>query len=363
MNHHIGKRLSALALALLTLLGLLTIYASALEPSTVTVELRPSVTILVDGVEQTFYDVTGKEVHTIYFNGTHYLPVRAIGELMGKNVNWNGASKTITLSSPRTTPPTVGTPDPNAKDAIITVEQRPDFKIIVDGTLRTFTDAQGNTVYPLLSSGTNYLPVRAIGELMGKAVSWDGQTRTITLTGNDPIVTDADTFGPSNGTTPATPGTTSNPGTLIGEEAAKTAALAHAKLTASQVTFVKCKLDREDGRQVYEVEFYATNHAEYDYEIDAYTGAILRVDYDAESDTPPSGTGSSGSYISEESAKSIALASVPGATTANVRKIKLDKDDGRWAYEVEIIYNGREYEFEIDAVTGKILKSESERAE
>ena len=100
---HRGRRLAALALCLLTLTGLLAVSAAAMgsTPVQVTAEVRPSVAILVDGVERTFYDASGKEVHAIYYNGTHYLPVRAIGELMGKNVNWDGSTRTITLSSLR----------------------------------------------------------------------------------------------------------------------------------------------------------------------------------------------------------------------------------------------------------------------
>ena len=79
------SRLAALGLCLAALLGLATVSAAALEPSKVTVELRPSVRILVDGTERTFYDVAGKEVHPIYYNGTHYLPVRVgrDGQLSG----------------------------------------------------------------------------------------------------------------------------------------------------------------------------------------------------------------------------------------------------------------------------------------
>lgn len=347
------KRTGALALCLCVLLNLLIASAAAAEPSQVAVELRPSVTIVVDGVERTFYDVTGKEVHTIYYNGTHYLPVRAIGELMGKNVNWDGSTKTITLSSPRTAASAAGTPDTAAKDAMITVELRPDISIVVDGVQRGFTDAQGGAVYPLLNSGTNYLPVRAIGELMGKSVSWNSQTRTITLSGsNDPVVTDADTFGPADAAPPAS-GT--NPGVLIGEAAAKNAALAHAGLTTAQVTFVKCRLEWEDGRQIYEVEFYTAGYREYDYEIDAYTGAVLSADYDAE-DYTPSGS-AAGAYISEDRVRSIALNRVPGATASHITKIELDREDGE--YEVGILYNGIAHEFEINACTGTICSWES----
>ena len=58
--------------------------------------------------------------------------------------------------------------------------------------------------------------------------------------------------------------------------------LSHAGLTADQVTFVRSKLDRDDGRLMYDVEFYTSDYKEYDYEIDAATGEILSYDYDAE---------------------------------------------------------------------------------
>ena len=49
-----------------------------------------------------------------------------------------------------------------------------------------------------------------------------------------------------------------------------------------------------------------------------------------------------------------------GATSKNI-SIELDRDDGWYIYEGEIVYDGMEYEFEIDADTGNILKWEEER--
>lgn len=69
------------------------------------------------------------------------------------------------------------------------------------------------------------------------------------------------------------------PSDLIGEDKAIELALTHAGLSQDQVTKLKAKLDEDDGRQEYEVEFHQGN-VEYDYEIDAATGAILSYEID-----------------------------------------------------------------------------------
>ena len=64
--------------------------------------------------------------------------------------------------------------------------------------------------------------------------------------------------------------------------------------------------------------------------------------------------------ISEEKAKEIALEKVPGATTQDIRQFKKDRDDGRYVYEGEILYNKTEYDFEIDAESGEIISWDQE---
>lgn len=212
---------------------------------------------------------------------------------------------------------------------------------------------------PLLYSGSVYLPVRSIGELMDKEVNWNNATRTVTLSGGS-LVTDADSFEDNNGGNNGSSDQPSTPTGMLTAEQAKQKALAHAGLQSSQVSFVRAHLDWENGRRVYDVEFYTKDYREYDYEIDAYTGKVLSFDYDAEHYRPGTGNGNqnSGSYISQAEAKRIALAQVPGATENNVRKVKLDWDDGRAEYEVKIVVGMLEYEFEINAVNGAILSQD-----
>ena len=68
----------------------------------------------------------------------------------------------------------------------------------------------------------------------------------------------------------------------IGAEKAKALALADAALKSAPRR-LKVKRDYEDGRQVYEVEFKA-GRMEYDYTIDAFSGAILKRDVERDDD-------------------------------------------------------------------------------
>ena len=145
----------------------------------------------------------------------------------------------------------------------------------------------------------------------------------------------------------------------IGVEKAKAIALKDAKV--SDVTFVKVKLDTEDGVKVYDVEFYKGN-VEYDYEIDAITGKIREKDLDIENYTIPqkknkNKNSNNTSDIGVEKAKEIALrdAGVSGVTFV---KAKLDYDDGVRVYDIEFYKDNVEYDYEIDATTGKIREKD-----
>ena len=147
--------------------------------------------------------------------------------------------------------------------------------------------------------------------------------------------------------------------TAVTEEQARETALSHAGLTADQVTFVRSKLDRDDGRLMYDVEFYTSDYKEYDYEIDAATGEILSYDYDVEGYSyQPNAT--PGTAITAEQARAIALAEVPGAAESDIYEFETDRDDGRLEYEGKIIYNNTEYEFTIDGYSGAIREWDAE---
>ena len=183
------------ALLLVAMVTALGVTATAASRS---IEVEDGIGISINGAKFTPRDADGKKVPVFLYNGTTYLPVRAIGELMGKNVNWDESARTITLAGARTTGKVAGTPDADATRQEVSVQLRKDFTIIVDNAKQNFTDSNGKAILPMLYNGTTYLPLRAIGELMGKTVDWNGATNTVALSGsNDLLVTDADSFNNS----------------------------------------------------------------------------------------------------------------------------------------------------------------------
>ncbi len=167
----------------------------------------------------------------------------------------------------------------------------------------------------------------------------------------------------------------------IGKDKAADIALEDASLSESDVTRLRISKDTDNGKGIYEVEF-TMNTTEYEYEILASNGDILSADFkelQGSSDPQPQGSNDpqpqrSDSHdssnhgavpqadvqISSEQASKLALDRVPGATEQDL-KIELDYDDGYYKYEGDIIYDQKEYEFEIDANTGDFLEWKEER--
>ena len=146
------------------------------------------------------------------------------------------------------------------------------------------------------------------------------------------------------------------------KEAALQTALKDAGVNEADASRIRVTMDRDDGMLVYEVRFDAAE-VEYDYEIDAQSGRIISTDverWDDDDRDDRNWTANANVAVSRDEAVKTALGKVSGATEKDVR-IELDYDDGRYRYEGDIIYNGIEYDFEIDADSGRILEWEEDR--
>ncbi len=155
-----------------------------------------------------------------------------------------------------------------------------------------------------------------------------------------------------------------NSGNYIGQEEARNRAYAHAGVTAKDVLKAKVELDDQDGVMIYEVEF-ETAAVTCEYEIDARTGRVLEYASKEKKtgSVPPAPTEQSGDkYIGQEEARNRAYAHAGIAAEDVLRaKVELDDQDGVMIYEVEFETAGAEYDYEINALTGKVLHHSEER--
>jgi uncharacterized membrane protein YkoI len=161
------------------------------------------------------------------------------------------------------------------------------------------------------------------------------------------------------------------PAMPIGKAAAAYAAEQYAGTTAVDSVTAEVDSELDESPAHYEVELH-TAWGEFEYLVDAYTGKVLSGQKDllTTASTPnvttkpsdqkpdPSGTAQDIGYAK---AKSIALnhAGV-SKNEAYDMDIELDDEDGILVYEVEFKSGNMEYDYEINAATGTILKYESE---
>lgn len=155
---------------------------------------------------------------------------------------------------------------------------------------------------------------------------------------------------------------------VLSHSEALAVALQQAELEEKQVQVWKNHLHEEDNLPVYEVEF-ADAAYEYAYTIQAKEGNVLQsqrkqlqtVTKNMQDKQNDSNAKQATTDIGESQAKSLALQHA-GFTENEIQKLNLKqtKEHGRNVYEVEFHAEQVEYEYQIDASTGEIIKFEQE---
>lgn len=167
------------------------------------------------------------------------------------------------------------------------------------------------------------------------------------------------------------------------EDAVKTA-LTDAGLSEDQVTFSEKKSDTENGVPVYQVDFF-TAETEYEYEIDAADGSILKKESKSVSPANSAGTDAvsgatpdaqsgatpdddtvalpEGSEAAIQAAQQIALADTGlSADAVTFGRVKQDTEHGVAVWEIDFYSGGTVYEYKISVEDGSIVEKESEPA-
>ena len=310
------KHLAAGGAALAVLTGMLAIPTLASSGSRTAQLDYQNMKVTLDGRTLNLTDSLGNPVEPFTINGTTYLPLATVGQILGLDVAWDSATNTVVLSSG------TGASAAGSRNYIGAAQAR---NIALNHAGLTASDVTFFRTQLDYDDGRAEYEVEFWKDRTEYDYEIDAVTGAILSVDHD-----------IEGYTPSAAQTSGD----IGAEQAKSIALNHAGVSAGDAAFVYAQPDYEDGRRVYEVEFYVGSR-EYDYEIDAATGDIVSYDYDAEHYTPqqPQGSGD----IGADRAKSIALSHAGvSAGDAVFLFAELDYDDGRRVYDVEFYAGSRE---------------------
>lgn len=172
------KRITSFLLAIIIVLSIQVPVSASQSTSEVDITYR-AIKVIVNGTEITPCDGNGvpTEPFIMKSTGTTYLPVRAIANALGLTPAWDGKTNTVTLTSGAEPYYGTGVPAATKLSTSEAITYR-DIKIVLDGT-EVATSAEP---FIMNSTGTTYLPLRAVASALGLVVAWDGETSTITLT-------------------------------------------------------------------------------------------------------------------------------------------------------------------------------------
>lgn len=169
-----------LMLILLMLIFSANVYA---ENEQISATLSKEISIVYNNEIKEFYDVNGTKVYPILYQGTTYLPVRAVSSMFSIDVKWDGENNKIYLNTGKTDPVTCKTINVfvSGKNETVLPNINKTISIEYKEKIQSFADVNGKVVYPLSYQGTTYLPVRAISNMYGATVDWDGENQKITI--------------------------------------------------------------------------------------------------------------------------------------------------------------------------------------
>lgn len=156
---------------------------------------------------------------------------------------------------------------------------------------------------------------------------------------------------------------------LISKAEAEAAALKDAGLGEAEASALRTRLEFDDGRFQYEVDFY-NNGTEYEYLIQAKDGDIIARDIEGGKDSgqlPEAAgnqpaAGAQSQQKSPDEAKAAALEDAGlSETDVTFKKTELDHSHGMQVYEIEFYTSDTEYDYEISASDGTVLEKSVEQ--
>lgn len=197
------KQTFRLAAALLSLSLLLTAVPAGIAAGDAPVpEGVTPVAILIDGQPFSGKNERGETVRPFAYDGTTYVPIRALGNALGYGVNWDSAKACVVVDTKGK--PTALSTKTGGTEAPLPPGVSKIDKILINKQVFKGYNERGEKVAPFAYDGTTYVPIRALGLALKYEVGWDGKTSSVTVsTGGTAVPAPGETGAPSSGNTGA----------------------------------------------------------------------------------------------------------------------------------------------------------------
>lgn len=154
------KKYLKLTIALFALVTLL---------STTVIAVSNDISVYVDSELTELMDANGNTVYPFIQNGTTYVPLRGVSQILDCQVEWDGGNKSIYIYKESFS-------DKNSHR-----NHSEDIKIFIDNEEIELKDVNGTVVKPFIIDGTTYVPVRGVSNALGYYIRWNGGQRSVEI--------------------------------------------------------------------------------------------------------------------------------------------------------------------------------------
>lgn len=185
---------------IITMVIILGIFNTAYANNEIEAIFNKEYKVIYNNEQKSFYNAKGVEVYPVFYEGTNYLPIRAVSSLFNVAIKWDGKNNTIYLGTGDvdTEASKNTSSSKNETNESIVALVNDEIRVIYNKEIQEFHKRVGDysiKIYPLSYEGTTYLPLRNLTELFDGTIEWDGTNKIIKIDSKDYIIKNTSAIG------------------------------------------------------------------------------------------------------------------------------------------------------------------------
>ena len=173
----------------------ISVFLFSIFPSTVSANstrsaiLSRDIDIILDNEVQILTNAVGSRVFPVMFEESVYLPVRAISNILGYEIDYDENTRSVIIgeSIPPVRIKQEWYTELESEAISVFVDQR--LRIIYQDEEQQFLNGVGEIAYPINYRDSVYLPIRGIANMFEVSISWHNYQRNVYLSSSNEAIT------------------------------------------------------------------------------------------------------------------------------------------------------------------------------